>query len=218
MARQIAQQEVDRREGEMRERLTREILTATPAPDAPRPRPPRPSPRPTARRRSRPRPPRCGGARRGAGTAAGRAATRGAGRQRSSPPTPAPTTPPPTAGDPRARRRRRRPTVREGDLVDIRGHPTSRRSSRPRPSIRRSRARQRVGGIVILERSSTRTAPSGGAGAPRCEARPRSRRGSGQCGQAMAIQAGNQGWCPRQVLEDDDDPVQTLNEEDPWQF
>ena len=33
MARQIAQQEVDRREGEMRERLTREILNATPVPD-----------------------------------------------------------------------------------------------------------------------------------------------------------------------------------------
>jgi len=33
MARQIAQQEVDRREGEMRERLTREILTATPGPE-----------------------------------------------------------------------------------------------------------------------------------------------------------------------------------------
>ena len=33
MARQIAQQEVDRREGEMRERLTREILVPTPVPN-----------------------------------------------------------------------------------------------------------------------------------------------------------------------------------------
>ena len=47
MARQIAQQEVDRREGEMRERLTREILTATPAPAA-APRATAPPPQATA--------------------------------------------------------------------------------------------------------------------------------------------------------------------------
>jgi protein TonB len=47
MARQIAQEEVSRREDEMRERLTREILTATPAPERTAPAAATPAPRAT---------------------------------------------------------------------------------------------------------------------------------------------------------------------------
>ena len=148
MARQIAQEEVDRREGEMRERLTREILTATPAAGRAAQPAATPALRPTAAAvppteapttvaptevpvppQAEPQPP-----------VAAPAVVQPE-------PTPIPTTPPPPAASVPAAASA--PAVQRGDLVSVPDTDVEAVYT-PKPSYLPLARRQRVGGVVIL--------------------------------------------------------------------
>ena len=211
MARQIAQQEVDRREGEMRERLTREILTATPAPAA-APRATAPPPQATAVPAAVAAPtavPGCGRAR--AAARRDRAAATG-GRADGDPDRAAAagTTSRRSRGSRTAERAARRPRR-------CARHRRRRDSSRRRRRIPRwpAAAGQRRRHPARADRRERHGA--GGPGASRHQARSRARHGGDRRRARVAIQAGHQGWRAGKGLEDHDYSIPTLSEEAAWQ-
>jgi TonB family protein len=147
MARQIAQAEVQKREGEMRERLTRELLTATPVPRAAGPAPALAATRPAAASAQPTQVPEAVPTEAPAApVAAPPPPTEVPAAQAE--PTPVPATPPAPAPQ-RAPEAAVAAAVQRGDLVDM-ADTDVQAVDTPKPSYPPLARQQRIGGVVIL--------------------------------------------------------------------